>query len=102
MRLYVSVSEVLPGSNGEKYGIKDGDFFILYDGQPVDDLQSFIEKRSKETGDDAHELVVLRDKEFIAIQIHPGKFGCTLGPCALSEDQQKLVIEKLNEVKKTE
>ncbi len=99
---YVSAMEVLPGSNGEKFGIKDGDFFILYDGQPVDNVQSFIDKRSKETGDGPHELVVLRDKEFIEIQIHPGKLGCSLGPRALSEDQHKLVLEKRNEVKKTE
>ena len=97
---YVFVNKVSPDSNGEKCGIKEGDFFILYDGQPVNHINSFTKKREKETGDDPHELVVLRDKEFIAIQIHPGKLGCTLSPCALSEDQQKLVLEKLKEVKK--
>ena len=98
--LYVSVVGVLPDSNGEKCGIQEGDFLILYDGQPVERMSEFIEKRSNETGDDAHELVVLRDKEFVMIQIHPGKLGCVLGPRAPSEDQQKLILEKLEEVKK--
>ena len=96
---YVSVQEVLPDSNSEKYGIKKGDFFILYDGQLVENYESFIEKRSKETGNDAHELVILRDKEFIVIQIHPGKLGCVLGTSPLSKDQQKRVLEKLKMVK---
>lgn len=95
----VSVQEVNPDSNCKKYGIQQGDFFILYDGQPVEDYTSFIEKRSKETDNDPHELVILRNNEFVTIQIHPGLLGCLLEPKELSDDQQKLVSEKLEEVK---
>ncbi|MBR0236637.1 MAG: hypothetical protein IJQ39_00960, partial [Thermoguttaceae bacterium] len=42
---------------------------------------------------------VLRNNEFVVIQIYPGKLGCVLGPYALSEEQQKLILEKLKEVK---
>ena len=95
----VSVQEVDPDSNGKKFGIQAGDFFILYDGQPVESVDSFIEKRSKETGEDTHELVVLRNNEFVTIQTHPGLLGCNLIPKALSDEQQKLFSEKLKDVK---
>ncbi|MBR5709644.1 MAG: TIR domain-containing protein [Thermoguttaceae bacterium] len=97
--VYVSVQEISPGSNSEKYGILAGDVFILYDGQPVENCDSFVEMRSKETGNDPHELVILRENEFITIQIHPGLLGCSLEMKAISEDQQKLVSEKLKEKK---
>ena len=96
----VIVKDVSPDSNAKKFGIQKGDFFILYDGQPVKDNESFIKQRADdETGEAPHELVVLRNNEFVVIQIYPGKLGCVLGPYALSEEQQKLILEKLKEVK---
>ena len=96
---YVTVTEVLPDSNGAKYGIRNGDVFILYDGQPVETTESFIQNRSKETGEDPHDLVILRDNEFITIQIRPGSLGSKLKPIPLLKEQQKLINEKLKEVK---
>ena len=100
LSIKVSVQKVDPDSNGKKFGIQEGDIFILYDGQPVEDYTSFIEKRSKETGNDPHELVILRNNEFVTIQIRPGLLRVDLAPKALSDEQQKLVSEKLKEVKK--
>ena len=97
---YVSAKNVPPDSNGGKWGIQEGDFLILYDGQQINDVSSFNEKRSQETGDDPHELLVLRDKEFVAVHIRPGLLGCSLSMKPLPEEQQKLVSEKLKEVKK--
>ena len=99
---YPVANYVFPGSNSEKFGIQNGDYFILYDGQPVKDYLSFIEMRSKETGGLSHELIVLRNNEFVAIQIYPGKLGCELKSKAPSADQQNLISEKLKEAKKTE
>ena len=97
---YATAQRIMPDSNGEKFGIVKGDCFILYDGQPVENHYSFVEKRSKETGDDPHELVVLRDKEFVTIQIRPGLLGCILEPKIPTEEQQKLIAEKLKDAKK--
>ncbi|MBR5710570.1 MAG: TIR domain-containing protein [Thermoguttaceae bacterium] len=97
--IYVKVAKVLSDSKAAEYGIHEGDIIFLYDGQPVAGKESFIQKRSKETGEDPHDLVILRDNEFITIQIRPGQLGCLLCGTFLSEEQQKLITEKLKEVK---
>lgn len=95
---HIVVKEITPDPDGETFGIREGDVFILYDGQPIDNEESFIEKYSDGI-DKPHELVILRDKEYLVIQIYPEKFSCRIGMTRLPEDQQKLVLEKLKELK---
>ncbi|OQW91363.1 MAG: hypothetical protein BWK78_04870, partial [Thiotrichaceae bacterium IS1] len=79
-RMRVIVVSIVLDSQGEKLGIKAGDVFTHYDGQPVIDVTSFTARRTAESSDSPpKELRVLRDGKELSFMVKPGKIGVELG-----------------------
>ena len=73
----ILVISVLSDSQGEKLGIKAGDIFTHYNGEPISIGSRFADRRNAEPDDSpAKELQILRNsKEILKFSILPGKIG---------------------------
>ncbi|MGB7972480.1 MAG: ChaN family lipoprotein [Candidatus Deferrimicrobiaceae bacterium] len=57
----VSVKSVEEGSPAEKAGIRPGDVFVSFDGEPVEDMTDILYRMGKKKEGDTASLVLLRD-----------------------------------------
>ena len=57
----VSVISVEEGSPAEKAGVRPGDVFVSFDGEPVEDMTDIFYRMGKKKVGDTASLVLLRD-----------------------------------------
>jgi uncharacterized iron-regulated protein len=57
----VSVKSVEEGSPAEKAGVRPGDVFVSFDGEPVEDMTDILYRMGKKKEGDTASLVLLRD-----------------------------------------
>ena len=65
----VKVSQVAPGSAGEKAGLKAGDVITSFGGAPVKDLRAYTTELGKYMPGDEVEVVVDRDGESVTLKM---------------------------------
>jgi C-terminal peptidase prc len=78
VRPVVLVAEVLPGSTGERVGIKAGDVVVAYAGQDIawtNDLQRLVESRAGDPPDQKLTLVVRRGADQNRYDVSPEQLG---------------------------
>ena len=65
----VIVAKVLPGSPGEKGGLKDGDVIKSYDGQPVKDVRELLKEVARSKVGKRVTLGVVRDRRPVSVTV---------------------------------
>ncbi len=65
----VIVARVLPGSPGEKGGLKDGDVIVRFDGQPLADVRGLLKGVAKARVGKRVALEVIREKRAITVNV---------------------------------
>ncbi|MBI3615219.1 MAG: Do family serine endopeptidase [Candidatus Omnitrophica bacterium] len=65
----VIVAKVLPGSPGEKGGLKDGDVIKSYDGQPIKDIRELLKQVARTKVGKRVALQILRDRRLVNVTV---------------------------------
>ena len=65
----VIVARVLPGSPGEKGGLKDGDVIRSYDGQPIKDVRELLKQVARTKVNKRVALGVIRDRRSVTVTV---------------------------------
>ncbi len=95
---HVTVTQVLPGGEGEAKGVHEGDIIVRYAGHPIASYRAFVGEVAK-GGTEPRELVLLRDGKEIALRVAPGPLKVRLEDIAVeaSRDPKPAAAEKAPE-----
>jgi len=92
----VLVTEVVPGSQGGKAGLKPGDILLIYDNISLNSYEHLIELTRKTKEDKSITLTYFRNKALHKIDIKGGKLG--IGITSLISSQSKSLTQQMSDL----
>jgi len=94
------VMRIIPGGQGVKLGLKEGDTFLRYAGEETANLVRFIARRRNEKTDAPPcELVVGRGEQVLTFQVSPGLLGVELNDRVVRDEKDRAEGKTTEEAK---